>query len=118
MVAWHLLGPGFLIVLAPALGKARMGGVLPFPALNMEEGVGKSGMEGGEQLRLFCSCEQCEAALPCETVPKDICGMALRRVKARFKSCVANIPCTLEPPHSWLSFPPWCDAAPSLTAAP
>lgn len=92
MVAWHLLRLGLLIVLASALGKAR-GGVLPFPAWKQEAGVG---WRGAEQLHLFCSRQQCEAALPCQTFSKHICGTALERVKAGFM-CLGTCPALLNP---------------------
>ena len=68
-------------------------GVLPFPARKQEAGVG---WRGAEQLHLFCSWQQCEAALPCQTFSKDICGTALERVKAGFM-CLGTSPALLNP---------------------
>lgn len=93
MVAQHLLRLGFLIVLAPTLGKARE--VLPFPAQKWEEGVGRRGEER-RGAAAFCSRQQCEAAVPCQTVSKPICGIALAWVKARL-TCLGTSPALLNP---------------------
>ena len=60
MVAQHLLRLGFLIVLAPTLGKARE--VLPFPAQKWEEGVGRRGEERSSRI---CSALASSARLLC-----------------------------------------------------
>lgn len=91
MVARHLLRLGLLTLLASALGKVR--GVLSFPARKQEAGVG---WRGAEQLHLFCSRQQCEAALPCQTFSKHIRGTALERVRAGFM-CLGTAPALLNP---------------------
>lgn len=81
---------GFLIVLAPALGKARwrFHRFLHKPLRKEWD---------GEQ-RSLCSALAGSVGLccPCQTILKDICGMALGRVKARFM-CLGTSPALLNP---------------------
>lgn len=84
--AWHL-GLGFLIVLAPALGKARSHPWLHKPL--------RKEWDGEQRSSCLCSAPR-RAVLPCQTILKDICGMAPERVKARLER-LGSSPALLNP---------------------
>jgi len=112
MVARHLLRLGFLILLAPELGKAR--GVLTIPGTKVG---GRSGLErrgAAAFVLLPPAVWGCSALSGCLKARLwDGPGEGGSQIRA-----FGNIPCPLEPPRSQLSFPPRCNAARSLTEAP